>query len=399
MNRPAQRIRAKLSVPFSVLTCLFAAALGSYGLVGTSLPAHLEAPGTSLQGTSLPPVPEAAQDAYFRALDVSDILIKRPDKAAGSPEWDIVIKRLMEAQSLAPTAPLILWELGQANQLRGRASAAVAWFKATSHAIKNVNPRAPEIGELAKRIAVVGDIPRNLVELGLTLAHEEIPYIHAKKLPHIGPAGDLWPPQAAPPAGPVVVDLGGGQAARNPDLFYKDGTPKPRDLPPGELEESLIKFRLGIGDVAAIEEAEKFFWANGESPDILSASLVRLNAYELCLRAWFDAAAWPEVIRLADEAAAWCQRVRTAWTSGQDERFLEMKRQAQAALAGAGTDMTVRWAELAKELAISDAEILFQAKIDNLRRTTDKGEAFLEGIARAVEPVGLNLMRLRSIED
>jgi hypothetical protein len=375
------------------------AAMVSLGVAGNVPCADEEGIGWAVQKDQLPPIPKEAEEAYFRALDIIEMLNKQRDQAAGSAEWDVVVKRLMEAQREAPKAPQILRDLGLAHQLRGRASAAVAWFKAAYHAIKRIDTNAPLLGELAKRIERLREVPENQIELALTFALKEIPYVHAKKLPDFGVEGELWLPSAEPPLGPLVVELSGGQATRNPELYNKDGSLKARDVPQYQLERALIKLRLGIGDVSAVADAEDYFRVQDKSSDFLSWSLVRLNAYKLCLKTLTEAESWPQVGRLAGEAAEWCRQVRTAWTSGQESQFNESKQLATEIMQSIREDKTTQWMELATELAGSDDEVYFQAKIDSLHQMTEKGEALLEGIARAVKPVAHNLMRLRSIAD
>jgi hypothetical protein len=219
-----------------IIAGFLTAAMASLGLAGSGPCGGEERIGTAGQKAELPPVPKDAEEAYFRALDIIEMLNKQPNQAAGSAEWDAVIKRLMEAQREASKTPRILRDLGLAHQLRGRASAAAAWFKAAYYAIRSFDANAPLLGEIAKRIERLRSVPEDQIELALTFAAKEIPYIHAKRVPDYGVEGELWPPSADPPAGPVVVDLSGGQWARNPELFNKDGSPKPRDVPQYQLE-------------------------------------------------------------------------------------------------------------------------------------------------------------------
>ncbi len=375
-----------------------------YGLVigAALLAAMLVSPGLTgpagTQSGKMPPLPKAAEDAYVRAWNIIETLDALPDKAAGSPQWDVAIKRLMEAQELAPEAPQILRALGLAQKYRGRAAAAAAWSEAALLATRRADPSSPDIAMMAKQIQALKEVPRDQLELGLTFAREELPYLHAKKPPAIGTDEELYPPQASLPMGPVVVDLTGGQGMRNPELYNKDGSPKLPDIPAERLEKALIGFRLSIGDVTAIPEAENFR-TEGRTADVITRSLVRLNAYKICLNALTRAEAWPAVARLAAEAADWCEQNRTAWTDGQAPRFRQMSEEMAAAVRNDKTDKIERWIDLAKELARSDDEVYFQVKIDGLHKRTDKGEALLEGIARAVEPIARSLMRLQSIED
>jgi hypothetical protein len=377
----------------------FLIALTAFPEAAGAAPGSIAGPSAAAgQAEDLPPVPKEAEDAYFRAFDIIQMLTRQSDKAVGSPQWDVAIKRLMEAHDQAPAAPRILRDLGLAHQYRGRASAAVAWFKAAFHAINRFDADSPELRELAKRIDTLSEVPRNQMELALTFALEEIPYMHAKRLPDLGPSGELFPPTADPPAGPVMVDLGNGQWVRNPELYNKDGSPKVRDIPRQRLEEALIRFRLGIGDASAIKEAETFYRAQSGS-DPLSWSYVRLNAYNMCLRALTEAESWSEVARVAEEAADWCDRFPNAWNAGQAPQFRELSRQMNEALENAAADKVTQWTDLARELARSDDEVYFQVKIDDLHKMTEKSERLLEGIVGAVEPIGRNLMRLRSIAD
>jgi hypothetical protein len=374
------------------LTAFIAGSLGIAFVVG--------GPAAALgQSRQLPPVPKAAEDAYLRAWNIIERLTGLPDRAAGSAEWDVAIKRLAEAQSAAPESPQILLNLGLAHQLRGRASAAAAWLQAAAEAIRRIDARSPDLGELAKRIATLREAPKDQMELALTFAYEEIPYLHAKKAPFLGARGELWPPQATPPLGPVAVDLGGGNWTRNPDLYNKDGSPKPQDVPRAWLEMGLIGFRLSLGDVTAIKDAETYYRTSDKSSDILSLSLVRLNAYDRCLDALKAAECWPLVARVAGEAADWCDKVRTAWTDGHGPRFRGLSQEMSEAVNNSRDDRLTQWIDLAQELSRSDDEVYFQAKIAELHKMTDKGEALLEGIAGAVRPIAHNLLRLQSIPD
>jgi hypothetical protein len=382
-----------------VIAGLLVTAMLSLGFAGSGPGAVGERAGTAGQKDQLPPVPKDAEEAYFRALDIIEMLNKQPNQAAGSAEWDVVIKRLMEAQREAPKAPQILRDLGLAHQLRGRASAAAAWFKAAYHAIKSINANAPLLGEIAKRIERLREVPADQIELALTFAVKEIPYIHAMNYPNFEVEGDIFPPTAVPPAGPLYVQLADGQWTRNPALFNKDGSPKPREVSQTMLKRGFFEFRLAIGDISAVAEAEEYFRTEEESSDVLSWSWVRLSAYKLCLKALTDAESWPQVARLAGEAAEWCRQVRTAWTDGQEAQFNESKQLATEIMRNIREDKTTQWVDLATELAGSDDEVYFQAKIDRLRQMTERGDAFLEGIAVAIKPVARNLMRLRSIAD
>ena len=373
------------------------------GLIGAAfLAAVLALPAPSgasgIQSGKLPPLPKDAEDAYVRAWNIIETLDALPDKAAGSPQWDVAIKRLMEAQELAPEAPQILRALGLAQQLRGRSASDAAWFEAALLATRRADPSSPDIAEMAKRVRALKEAPRDQLELALTFAREELPYLHAKKPPHIGTNEELYPPMASLPMGPVMVDLTNGQAMRNPELYNKDGSLKEPDIPAERLEMALIHFRLSIGDVTAIAESENFR-TEGRPADVLARSLVRLHAYDICLNALTRAEAWPAVARLAGEAADWCEQVRTAWTDGQAPRFRQLSEEMAAAVRNTKGDKIGQWIDLAKELARSDDEVYFQVKIDDLHKRTDKGEALLEGIARAVEPIAHSLMRLQSIED
>jgi hypothetical protein len=305
----------------------------------------------------------------------------------------------MEAQREAPKAPRILRDLGLAHQLRGRASAAAAWFKAAYHAIRSFDADSPLLGEIAKRIERLRSVPEDQIELALTFAVKEIPYIHAMNYPNFEVEGDIFPPTADPPAGPPYVQLADGQWTRNPALFNKDGSPKPREVSQTMLKRGFFEFRLAIGDISAVAEAEEYYRTQEESSDVLSWSWVRLSAYKLCLKALTDAESWPQVARLAGEAAEWCRQVRTAWTVGQEGQFDESKQLATEIMQNAGADKTTQWVDLATELAGSDDEVYFQAKIDRLRQMTERGDEFLEGIAVAIKPVAHNLMRLRSIPE
>lgn len=397
MTSQAKRSRSANPAARLALAALLAVSTASWSAGGPGPGAAR--PETVSQAGQLPPIPKDAEEAYFRALDLIEMLNKRPNQAAGSAEWDSVIKRLMEARREAPKAPQILRDLGLAHQLRGRASAAVAWFKAAYHAIKDIDPNAALLGELDKRIQRLRQVPQDQIELALTFAAKEIPYLHAKKMPDLGGRAELFPPSAAPPVAPMVVPLSGDQGALNPELFNKDGSPKVQDVPAYLLERALIEFRLASGDASAIPDAEEHYRLQERSSDITSWSYVRLNAYKLCLKALTDAQSWPQVAQLAEEAAEWCRQIQTAWTAGQEARFDEARETAAEIVRSGDADKAIRWLELAEELSGSDDEVYFQAKIDALHQTTERGEKLLEGITRAVRPIAHNLMRLRSIAD
>jgi hypothetical protein len=398
----------KLRIMQSLITCRFGSSLLIGFLMiltagihdaGASLPFAAFSMAAAAQADQLPPVPKEAEAAYFRAWDIIERLDKRPDKAIGSPEWDVAIKRLMEAQAQAPSAPVILKSLGLAHQYRGRNCAAIAWLKAATLAIRKVNAESPQIGEIAKRIDQLRNMPKDQIELALTFARGEIPRIHAKSIPDSGVKGDLWPIRATPPLGPIVIQLPNGQWGQNPDLFNKDGSAKVLDIPKERLEEFLIELRLGIGDTTAIAEAEKYWKAHGSSPDSQAMPYLRGNAITICLKAMSEAGAWPEVIRLAGEAVSWCDGTPAIWAHSACPRFRELKQQASENPAKEKRNKLTQWVELAKDLAKSDDEVYLQDKIDGLHNMTEKGEMLLEGIARAIRPIGHNLLRLKSIEE
>ncbi len=373
------------------------------------MPARAALNGQSARAANdeLPPVPKEAQDAYLRAYDIIGMLNQRADKAAGSPEWETVIKRLMEAQAIASTAPRILRDLGLAQEYRGRSSAAVAWFEAARCAIAETNPGSSQLEEIGKRIERLKQAPENLIEVALDFAKGEIPFLHAKRLPAIE-VPDIWPSRPMPPVGPMMVQQANGQWVRNPDLFMKDGTAKEIDLEPEQLEKFLIGLRLSIGDPSAITEAEEFWkkhWndhlggGSNESLEYVEVSQVHVGAAKACIQAFVAAKAWRDVENLADEAAAWCDRSHFLPSSEGAQAFRQLKQQAVENIGQESEDKLSQWLELAAELSRSDDEIYFQASIDGLRQMTEKGDVVLAKIARAVQPIGRNLLRLRSIAD
>jgi hypothetical protein len=359
---------------------------------GTAVTGHGGA--APMRQSQLPAVPKEAEDAYVRGYELCTELAARPDKAAGSGEWETAIKRLMEAQALAPASPRILQALGLAHQYRGRCLAAVAWLQAASKAIEKTNPGHPQIEENAKRIKVLTETPQNQIEMALDFAKGEIPKLHVHRLPSSG-VKDVWPPYAAPPVGPMVVQLANGQWVQNPDLFNKDGSAKLLDVPDREIEMFLIELRLGLGDPSAVGEAEDL-WAKFTGSN---ADRVHISAAKADVQAYVESKAWSDVDRLSREAAEWCDG--HASLAGRDgvSYFRDLAQKAVRNAAAESSGALDRWLALAIELSWADEELQFQPNIEHAREVADRGGVVLEIIANTIRPIGRNLLRLRSIDD
>jgi hypothetical protein len=404
----------------SILTMsLLAVLVVNDAAAGNAVPSIAGRQITSGAGYKFPQVPKEAEDAYFRAYDVIQVLKQRQDRAAGSPEWDVVVKRLMEAQAIAPTAPRILQDLGLAHELRGRCLAAAAWYKAAYYAIEKIDPGSSQLDENAKRIKVMTETAESQIELALTFAKGEIPNIHATRLPgnwlfDKGLVVFMSLLVAPVRFGPLKVQLPNGQMINNPDLFFEDGTAKPAYYAAKELERYLIVLRLSIGDPSAIAEAEAhalYGSTPGSSSEKLGIVNIRNNASMACIQAFVAAKAWSDIEQLADEAIRWNDSDPYKAGIFEVSEIRELKQQAIENSRQESGDKLGRWLALAEELSMADDELYFQSKIGKLRETaanrrvdlqghfTEQNDIILETVAQVVGPIGHRLLRLRSIAD
>ncbi len=335
---------------------------------------------------ALPPVPAAAREDLANASEVIEMLMRRPDKAVGSGEWDVVIERLMKAQEKAPESPQILNDLGLAQEMRGRNLAAIDWFTAAWWATKDVDLHLPQVRELYKRIGTLNRKVEDEIELLLRFAKDEVPYIHTTVAPQ--PEGEVmhlpFPPRAVV-LGDHIEILPNGEGHW---VHY----PAP-EIPKEELEEYIIELELSIGYYKAIQEAVEYGqkYCPGVEID------VHYTAFQAVIDVYTKAGDWATVSSLSSSARTWAEGPGRG-SSSLSEAFEKSRLEANEKVGQENPKTKVaQWIALAKEQSKSDDEVLLDAKIENLRHGATKDVSLLEGVAKILKPIGYGRLRQSAV--
>jgi hypothetical protein len=333
---------------------------------------------------ALPPVPAAARDDLMNASEVIAMLMRRPDKAARSGEWDVVIDRLNKAQAKAPEAPQILMDLGLAHEMRGRNLAAISWFTAAWWATTRVDIHLPQVAELHKRISTLNRKVGDEVELLLRFAKDQVPYLHATTPPR-----REWEDPGLFPPTTVVLGDHYEQLPNGQSQLVRPLTP---EVSKQRLEAYLLELELSMGYEKALPDTLEYgrrYYPNDQA--ILDQA--HYKAFQALLGAMTEVEDWAGVSSLASAARRWAE------DHGSDPGGFEKSRlEATQKLGEEKPDTKLaQWIALAKQQSGSDDEILLDATVETLRRGANKDASVLEAIAKALRPIAHERQRQAAV--